>query len=242
VNRTLAEQYWPGEDPIGRRIRFLGSDADGPWVAVAAVVGDVRQVNLAEPPRAELYVSYRAVSSQEMSLVVRTADDPERLGAAITSAIRDVDPEQPVFGVMSMERVIENASAERRVSMLLLLLFGAIALLLSALGIYGVMAYTTNQRRHEIGIRLALGAGGPDVLRLVVGQGMRLVLIGLAAGLIGAWLLSRVLASQLFGITAQDPATYVTVAFLLGSVALLATWLPARRAARVDPMISLRSE
>jgi ABC-type antimicrobial peptide transport system permease subunit len=153
-----------------------------------------------------------------------------------------VDPEQPVFGVMSMDRVIENASAERRVSMVLLLLFAAIALLLSGLGIYGVMAYTTNQRRHEIGIRLALGAGGSDVLRLVVGQGMRLVLIGLVAGLLGAWVLSRVLASQLFGISAQDPLTYASVAVMLGLVALAATWLPARRATRVDPMISLRSE
>jgi len=176
-------------------------------------------------------------------MVVRTVDeDPERLGASVTAAIRGVDPEQPVFGVMSMERLIENASAERRISMVLLLVFAGMALLLSALGIYGVMAYTTTQRRHEIGIRLALGAGTPDVLRLVVGQGMRLVLLGLAAGLLGAWLLSRVLASQLFGITAQDPLTYATVALLLGSVALVATWVPARRATRVDPMISLRVE
>jgi putative ABC transport system permease protein len=141
-----------------------------------------------------------------------------------------------------MDRVSENASAERRVSMVLLLLFAAIALLVSGLGIYGVMAYTTTQRRHEIGIRLALGAGGSDVLRLVVGQGMRLVLIGLVAGLLGAWVLSRVLASQLFGISAQDPLTYASVAVMLGLVALAATWLPARRATRVDPMISLRSE
>jgi predicted permease len=240
VNRTLAEKYWPGEDPIGRRIRIFGSD--GPWVSIAGIVRDVRQMGLTEPPREELYVSHHAVTFQEMSMVVRTTGDPERLGAAITAGIRDVDPEQPVFGVMSMERLIGNASAERRVSMVLLLLFAGIALLLSALGIYGVMAYTTTQRRHEIGIRLALGAGGSDVLRLVVGQGMRLVLIGLAAGLLGAWVLSRSLASQLFGITAQDPVTYLTVALLLGSVALVATWLPARRAIRVDPMISLRSE
>jgi predicted permease len=240
VNRTLAEKYWPGEDPIGRRIRIFGPE--GPWVTIAGIVGDVRQMALAEPPREELYISHRAFSTQEMSMVVRTAEDPDRLGTAVTSAVRAVDPEQPVFGVMSMERLIENASAERRVSMLLLLLFAAIALLLSALGIYGVMAYTTTQRRHEIGIRLALGARGADVLRLVVGQGMRLVLIGLAAGLFGAWVLSRALASQLFGITAQDPVTYVTVALLLGAVALAATWLPARRATRVDPMISLRAD
>jgi putative ABC transport system permease protein len=240
VNRTLAEKYWPGEDPIGRRIRLFGPD--GPWLSIAGVVGDVRQMGLAEAPREELYVSYLAVSGQEMSMVVRTVDDPERLGTAVTSAIRQVDPEQPVFGVMSMERLIDNASAERRVSMMLLLLFAAIALLLSALGIYGVMAYTTTQRRHEIGIRMALGARGPDVLRLVVGQGMRLVGIGLVLGLVGAWLLSRALASQLYGITPQDPLTYATVALLLGAVALTASWLPARRATRVDPMLSLRAD
>ncbi len=240
VNQTFARKYWPGEDPIGRRIRFGGPN--GPWVTVGGIVGDVRQMGLGEPPREEVYISYRANASQEMSMVVRTAEDPERLGAAVTNAIRAVDPEQPVFGLMSMERLIDNASAERRVSMMLLLLFAGIALLLSALGIYGVMAYTTNQRRHEIGIRMALGARAPDVLRLVVGQGMRLVAIGLLLGLIGAWLLSRVLASQLYGVTRQDPFTYVSVAALLALVALTASWLPARRATEVDPMLSLRSE
>jgi predicted permease len=241
VNRTMAEKYWPGADPIGRRVRWSGDGT--PWLTVVGIVGDVRQIGLADPPREELYSSYRAVSGNEMSMVVRTGDDdPERLGAAITAAIRSVDPEQPVFSVMSMERLIENASAERRISMVLLLLFAGMALLLSAIGIYGVMAYTTTQRRHEIGIRLALGAGGADVLRLVVGQGMRLVVVGLAAGLLGAFLLSRTLASQLYGITAQDPLTYAIVALLLGTVALLATWVPARRATRVDPMISLRVE
>jgi putative ABC transport system permease protein len=240
VNRTMAEKYWPNLDPIGRRVRFGG---DGPWATVVGIVGDVRQIGLADPPKEELYISHRTASSQEMAMVVRTGDDdPERLGAAVTAAIRSVDPEQPVFGVMSMDRVIENASAERRISMVLLLLFAGMALLLSAIGIYGVMAYTTTQRRHEIGIRLALGAGTPDVLRLVVGQGMRLVLAGLAVGLLGAWVLSRALTTQLYGITAQDPLTYVTVALLLGTVALVATWVPARRATRVDPMISLRVE
>ncbi|MBA3259953.1 MAG: ABC transporter permease, partial [Gemmatimonadales bacterium] len=240
VNRTLAEKYWSGDDPIGRRIRIFGPD--GPWVTIAGVVGDVRQMGLAEPPREELYISTLVTSGQEMSMVVRTADDPERLSAAVTGAIREVDPEQQVFGIMSMERLIDNASAERRVSLMLLLLFAGIALLLSALGIYGVMSYTTNQRRHEIGIRMALGAHGADVLRLVVGQGMRLVAIGLGLGLLGAWLLSRFLASQLYGITRHDPLTYATVAALLAAVALTASWLPARRATRVDPMLSLRSE
>jgi putative ABC transport system permease protein len=239
VNHTMAEKYWPGTDAVGRRLRFGNG---GAWITVVGVVGDVRQIGLTEPPKEEVYSSYRVVSPNEMTIVVRTGDDPERLGAAVTAAIREVDPEQPVFGVMSMQRVIENVSAERRISMVLLLLFAGMALLLSAIGIYGVMAYTTTQRRHEIGIRLALGADGVDVLRLVVGQGMRLVVGGLLAGLIGAWTLSRVLTSQLFGVSAQDPVTYLGVALLLGLVALAATWLPARRATRVDPMISLRSE
>ena len=240
VNRTMAEKFWPDADAIGRRLRF-GDNA--PWLTVVGIVGDVRQIGLTDPPKQEVYSAFHTVSSQEMSVVVRTVDDdPERLGAAVTAAIRSVDPEQPVFGVMSMERVIENASAERRISMVLLLLFAGMALVLSAIGIYGVMAYTTTQRRHEIGIRLALGAGTPEVLRLVVGQGMRLVLLGLVAGLLGAWVLSRALTSQLYGVTAQDPLTFTTVALLLGTVALVATWVPARRATRVDPMVSLRSE
>jgi putative ABC transport system permease protein len=153
-----------------------------------------------------------------------------------------VDPDQPVFGVMPMTKLLSDASAERRFSLLLLTLFAGLALLLSAIGIYGVMAYGTTQRRHEIGIRLALGAGTRDVLGLVVGQGMRLVGIGLLIGLTGAWLLSRVLTSQLYGVSARDPLTYVAVALVLGAVALAASYLPARRALRVDPMTSLRSE
>ena len=141
-----------------------------------------------------------------------------------------------------MTKILANASAERRFSLLLLTLFAGLALLLSAIGIYGVMSYSTTQRRHEIGIRLALGAGSRDVLGLVVGQGMRLVGVGLLLGLTGAWVLSRVLTSQLYGVSARDPFTYLSVALLLGAVALAASYLPARRALRVDPMSSLRSE
>ena len=141
-----------------------------------------------------------------------------------------------------MEKLLADAGAERRFSLLLLTLFAGIALLLSSIGIYGVMAYTTTQRRHEIGVRMALGAGGREVLGLVVGQGMRLVGLGLGLGLVGAWMLSRVLTSQLYGVSAQDPVTYVSVALVLGCVALAASYVPARRAVRVDPMTSLRSE
>ncbi|HEY7636016.1 MAG TPA: ABC transporter permease [Gemmatimonadales bacterium] len=240
VNQTLAEKYWPGESPIDRRIQLFGPK--GRWATVVGEVGDVRQLAPDQPAREELYVSSLYQPGQEMSFVVRTEGPPEQLGTAVTRAIRQAEPDQPVFGIMPMEQLLANASAERRFSLLLLTLFAGIALLLSAIGIYGVMAYTTTQRRHEIGIRMALGAGSSEVLGLVVGQGMRLVLIGLGLGLTGAWLLSRVLTSQLYGVTSRDPVTYVGVAILLGIVALAATYLPARRALQVDPMISLKSE
>ena len=240
LNRTLAEKYWPGENPSGRRIQVFGPQV--PWVNIVGIVGDVRQVSPETPPREEMFLSSQLFPGQQMSFVVRTVGPPEQLGAAVIRAIREADPEQPVFGVKPMEQVIADASAERRFSLLLLTLFAGIALVLAAIGIYGVMAYTTTQRRHEIGIRVALGAGARDVLGLVVGQGMRLVAIGLAIGLFGAWMLSRVLSAQLFGVTARDPLTYVTVATLLGAVALTASYLPARRALRVDPMTALRSE
>jgi putative ABC transport system permease protein len=240
VNQAMASKYWPGENPIDRRIRVFGRN--GPMATIVGVVGNVRQVAPDQPPREEFYLSSQRFPNQEMAFVVRTDGDPARLGAAVTRAIRSVDPDQPVFGIMPMTKVIADASAERRFSMLLLTLFAGLALLLSAIGIYGVMAYSTTQRRHEIGIRMALGAGARDVLGLVVGHGMRLVGLGLLLGLTGAWALSRVLTSQLYGVSARDPFTYLTVALLLGSVALTASYLPARRALRVDPMSSLRSE
>jgi predicted permease len=241
VNRALAEQEWPDRSPIGQRIQLTGG-YNTPWLTITGVVADVRQAAPDLPARPELYVSNRLTGWQNMAFVVRTGGDPEAMAGAVVRAVRSVDPSQPVFGVMSMERLLGNASAERRFSLLLLTLFAGIALLLSSIGIYGVMAYTTGQRRHEIGIRMALGAASPDVLRLVLRQGMRLVALGLAIGLFGAWSLSRVLAGQLYGISPRDPTTYLAVAVLLGTVACAATWLPARRATPVDPKLSLRSE
>jgi putative ABC transport system permease protein len=239
VNRTMAAKYWT-ESPVGGRIQIFGSK--GPWVTVVGVVGDVRQVTPDQAAHPEFYLSSVRRPGQAMSFIARTDGPPERLATAFAQAIHEVDPEQPVFGVMSMDKLLANATAERRFSLILLLFFAGLALVLSAVGIYGVMAYTTTQRRHEIGIRMALGAKSADILNLVIGQGMRLVAIGLGVGLIGAWALSRVLVSQLYGVTARDPYTYAGVAALLAGVALMATYLPARRATRVDPMMALRSE
>jgi putative ABC transport system permease protein len=241
INRTMAEKYWPDGNPVGRRIQ-IGSGPQAPWLTIGAVVGAVRQISLEAPPREEIYVSYRRRAGQEMALVVRTAGDPLAARNAVLQAIHGVDPEQPVFGVRSMEQLLDDVGAPRRFSLLLLTLFAGIALLLSAIGIYGVMAYTTAQRRHEMGIRLALGAQPRDVLGLVVRQGMRLVLVGLAIGLAGAWALSRLLAGQLFEVTPGDPLTYLGAAVILGMVALAANYVPARRATRIDPMLALRTE
>ena len=242
INETMADKYWPGENPVGRRIQLGRGGGQAPMFTIAGVVGDVRQVNLESPPREEMMMSYRRGPGQQMSFVVRTGGNPLALRGQVLQAIHRVDPEQPVFGVMSMDQLLAEASAPRRFSLLLLSIFATMALLLSAIGIYGVMSYTTTQRRQEIGIRMALGAVSRDVFRLVVGQGMRLVALGLAIGLVGAWLLSRVLSRQLYEITPRDPVTYIGAAVVLGLVALAASYIPARRAMQVHPMESMRGE
>jgi putative ABC transport system permease protein len=241
INRTLAAAHWPHEDPVGRQIRLFG--ADGPVATIVGVSADVRQLRLDLPARGEILASALGVPGQQSAFVIRTeGNKPEALTGSVIRAIRTVDAQQPIYGVMPMTRVLADAGAERRFSLFLLTLFAALALVLSVIGIYGVMAYATSQREHEFGIRMALGAGSREVLGLVIGQGMRLVAVGLVLGLAGAWVVSRVLTSQLYGVSARDPATYLGVALLLGAVALGASYLPARRAVRVDPMASLRSE
>jgi putative ABC transport system permease protein len=240
VNQTFADRYWPGENPVGRRIQLGGPQ--GPRFTIAAVVGAVRQIALELPPQEEIYVSYQGMASQAMAMVIRTAGPPEQSVSGVLRAIHGVDAEQPVFAVMTMEQLLDDVGAPRRFSLLLLGVFASIALLLSAIGIYGVMAYTTAQRRHEMGIRLALGAQPRDVMGLVVGQGMRLVVLGAAIGLAGAWGLSRLLTAQLFEVSPGDPLTYLGAAALLGLVALVANYVPARRAARVDPADALRAD
>ncbi|HEY6402478.1 MAG TPA: FtsX-like permease family protein, partial [Blastocatellia bacterium] len=241
INETLARRYFPGEDPLGKRILF------GPraW-AIVGVAPDVRRYGLEEEVRPEFYRPYLQETGilgfVPVKLEVRAVGDSLNLAAPIRRQALAIDPDQPVFSMRTMERRLAESIAPRRFQMMLFGVFAAVALALAAVGIYGVIAHSVSLRTHEIGIRMALGAKPRDVLRMVVAQGMRLALIGLAIGLTGAFALTRVMASLLFSVSPADPATFASASALLAVIAFLATYLPARRATKVDPMIALRHE
>jgi putative ABC transport system permease protein len=252
VNEAMARAYWPGESAVGKRFKVGSPDSPQPWLTIVAVVSDVRQMGADEPVKPEMYVPYRQAAPfwskapysffKPRDLVVRTSGDPQSLVAAVRGAIHEVDPYQPVNGVRTMDEVLGVETAQRRLGMILLTSFAALALLLAALGIYGVLAFFVVQHTQEIGVRLALGARPSDVLRLVVGRGMRLALAGVVIGLAASFGLARLLASLLYEVSPGDPATYALVAVLLACVALVACLVPARRATKVDPMVALRYE
>ena len=239
VSESTARQLWPGEDPIGKRIRYHNSDEVRPWRVVVGVVGDVKQYALDRPAKIAIYTPVAQFPTSAMTLVVKTRTTPESLIAPVRREIRALDPDQAVFSIRSMEELLADSISLRRFSMLLLGVFAALALLLAAVGIYGVIAQSVAQRTREIGIRMALGAQSGDVLRMVVRQGMTLTLLGVGAGLLGAYALTQLIAKLLFGVAPNDPLTFGVIAFLLLTVSLLACYLPARRAARLDPMIAL---
>ncbi|MDQ3805394.1 MAG: ABC transporter permease, partial [Acidobacteriota bacterium] len=246
VSRAMAERHWPGEDAVGKRLKVGPPDSPNPWATIVGVVGDVRHGELSNEMEPEMYAPYaqewRGFTSPR-DLVVRTsAGDPLSLAAAVREAVWSVDKEQPVSNARTMEQVLSESVSRQRLHMLLLGTLAGLALALAALGVYGVMSYAVAQRTHEIGVRMALGAQARDILRMVVGQGMLLGLAGVAAGLAGAFALTRLMASLLYGVTATDPPVYAAVALLITGVALLACYLPARRATRVDPMEALRHE
>jgi putative ABC transport system permease protein len=241
IDETLARRYWPDEDPIGKRAR-LTNTRERIWREVVGVVGAVRHAGLDADHRGTLYVPHAQAAWPNLFLVVRAGSEPANLLTAMRAAVRSVDPEQPVYGVATMESRLADSVAQRRFSLVLLGLFASVALLLAVVGLYGAVAYSVSQRTHEIGIRMALGAQLRDVLRLVIRQGMTLVFLGVGVGLTGAVALTRVLTSLLFEVNAIDPAVFVLIPALLSIVALVACWVPARRAARVDPMVALRYE
>jgi putative ABC transport system permease protein len=238
INETLARRFFPGEDPIGKRLMV----SNGPH-EIIGVVGDARQRALNLPADPEIYFpNTQHAFGQQFSLVVRTNIDPVSLSDAVRRAAQSVNHDAPVIRVRTMQDVMAGAIAQARFNTILMALFAVVAMLLSAVGLYGVMAYSVTQRAHEIGVRVALGASRADVLRLVVGQGLRLVALGLGLGLMAAMALTRLMEKLLFEVSATDPATFTCVAALLILVALLACWIPARRATKVDPITVLRTE
>ncbi|MDX2044007.1 MAG: ABC transporter permease [Acidobacteriota bacterium] len=241
INEEMARRYWPNESPIGRRVTM--KDWGDPLTGeVVGVVGDVKSDGLDADLRPMIYWPFAQFPNNFNNLVVRTAGDPLSVANAVKTAVWSVDAAQPLASLRTMEDVIANSIAPRRFNLLLLGSFAALALLLASVGIYGVMAYTVSQRTHEIGIRMALGASRRSVLRLILRQGLRLTGIGIALGLLAAMLLTRLLQSLLYGVSVTDPLTFAGVAFLLAAVSLLACWIPARRATKVDPLMALRHE
>jgi len=240
VNESLARKYWPDGDPIGKRLQV--GDTKGPWRTVVGVVGDVLHRSLDAPHTLQIYLPNAQFTDSDAILVVRTESDPATVTAAVRGEIAALDPQVPVSAVATMDNVVSASVANQRFGALLFLLFGAVALLLTAVGIYGVISYGVVQRTHEIGIRVALGANRIAVLWLILAEAMRPALFGAAVGLCGALGLSRLLTSLLFGVKPTDLATYACVLVILIAAALLAAFLPARRAMRVDPIVALRYE
>jgi putative ABC transport system permease protein len=240
IDETLARQFFPNQDPLGRHLQL--PNAAGPAREIVGVVGAVRDTTLDQPPQPTIYFPYLQTGDQSMSLVVRTDSQPAGILPSIKNAIWAVDKDQPVFNVKTMHEIISGVVSAPRLAFILLGVFAFLALALAAVGIYGVTSYSVSQRTHEIGIRMALGARELDVLRLVVGHGLTLAVIGLALGVAGALVLTRFLASMLYGIRPTDPLTYLGVCLLLTAVAIVASYIPARRASKVDPMEALRYE
>jgi len=243
VSEKTVRQYWPNSDPIGKRLKMGTTTSEGPWRTVIGVVKDVRQNDFIAEPKMQMYFTYRQLRSlMPNALIVRTAVDPLSVATSVRNAIWAVDKDQTVANVDSMEHIVAGAVARQRFSMLLLAIFAGVALVLAAVGIYGVMSYSVAQQTREIGIRMALGAQRSDVLKMTVIQGLKLVGLGLIIGLGAAFVLTRVMATLLFGISATDPLTFISISFVLLAVALLASYIPALRATRVDPMIALRAQ
>jgi len=244
VNQAFAKKYFPDEDPVGKRIKpgISVADEEEPMREIVGVVNDVRNRNLSSELRVGYFVPATQIPFNQMTMLVRTNSDPRGLISAIRSEVQGMDPEVPVFNVKTMDEYIAATVAAPRFNTTLLGIFAAVALVLTIVGLYGVMSYSVARRTNEIGIRMAVGAQTRDVLRLIVSQGFKLVLLGLAIGLVGAFALMRVISSLLFGVTTKDPLTFVAVALVLAGVALLACYIPARRAARVDPLKALHYE
>jgi putative ABC transport system permease protein len=241
VNEASARKFWPNQNPIGQRVNFGANLSQSPWVTIVGIVGNVRHLGLEVEPRAEIYRPYGNNPLTGPMIAIRTAGDPASMAGVVRSEIRAIESDMPLT-INTVDKLIELSTAQRRFSMLLLGIFAAIAMFLAVAGIYGVMSYTVSQRTHEIGLRMALGAQTRQVLTTVVGEGLVLTAIGIVIGVAVAMAVTRGMSQLLFGITSTDPLTYFLVSLELAAVALIACYIPARRAARVDPLVALRHE
>jgi putative ABC transport system permease protein len=241
INETLARRHFPGEDPIGKRIN-LGNPNTSPWRTIVGIVADTRHKGLQEDPYPQMYGDYTQLARSSLTLVARTSSDPMSLVGAIRSQVQEMDKDQPLYNVRTMEQVLSNSIARPRFYMTLIAIFAGVAMVLAAVGIYGVISYSVTQRSHELGVRMALGANAGDIFKLVIKQGMALALIGVGLGVVGAFALTRLMESMLFKVSATDPVTFAVISLALIGVALVACFVPARRATKVDPMVALRYE
>ena len=243
INETMARELWPGQDPLGKRIKFPGSERNPqPWRTIVGVVRDVKQYSLDRKDPMQIYLPDAQIPTPFMTLVVHTSSDPQALISAVRNSISEMDKDLAAFNIATMEQLLADSISLRRFSTLLLIIFAGVALILAAVGIYGVISYSVTQRTHEIGVRLALGANRRDIIRLVVRQGMAITLAGVGIGLTATFALTRIIESLLFNVSATDPATFIIIPVALTLVALGACFVPARRAAKVDPMVALRYE
>jgi putative ABC transport system permease protein len=239
VNETMARRHWPEQNALGRRIKF--SD-DGPWFSIVGIVGDVKQQGARIEARAQTLIPYWQLPEPGVAIVLKTHGEPEALTAPLRQAVRSVDPDMPVSGIGTMAGFVAESIEEPRFLALLVGLFAGLALVLAAIGIYGVLAYAVSQRTSEIGVRMALGAGRADVFSLIVKDGLTLTLIGAVLGVVASLLVAPMLSTLLFGVQPMDPLTFVIVVAMILAVAACASIIPARRGMRVDPLAALRTE
>jgi putative ABC transport system permease protein len=240
VNQAFAKRFFPGQDVLGQRLQLMGDPQ--PTREIVGVVGNISHTALSDPQQPEMYVAYAQYAPPSMNLVVRATANPGSLGTALYDTVRALDKDETLSAVRSLDDIVESSVAQPRFSSLLLGLFAGLALILAAVGLYGVMAYSVTQRTNEIGIRMALGAEQNDVVKMVIVQGMKLAIAGLAMGLVASLAFGRFLESMLYDVSPADPLTFALMSMGLIGVAMLANYVPARRAAKVDPMVALRRE